>query len=114
MGGVVSANVVLVALANDILHAGARGLGFLEAGWATGAILGGFITSQLPGRLRMGLYVAAVAGLSVGHMATPFVAFLAGAGVVQFIFGLFCALGGKVAQGSALGVVPLHFFGRNP
>jgi len=34
MAGVVSANVVLVALANDILHAGARGLGFLEAGWA--------------------------------------------------------------------------------
>src|SRR6202451_213782 len=30
MAGVVSANVVLVALANDILHAGARGLGFLE------------------------------------------------------------------------------------
>ncbi len=38
MAGVVSANVVLVALANDILHAGPRGLGFLEAGWATGAI----------------------------------------------------------------------------
>ncbi len=35
MAGVVSANVVLVALANDILHAGARGLGFLEAGWAS-------------------------------------------------------------------------------
>src|ERR1700736_6244275 len=76
MAGVVSANVVLVALANDILHAGARGLGFLEAGWATGAILGGFITSQVPGHLRMGLYVAAVAVLSAGHMGTPFVAFL--------------------------------------
>src|SRR6266436_949794 len=43
MAGVVSANVVLVALANDILHAGARGLGFLEAGWATRAICGGLI-----------------------------------------------------------------------
>src|SRR5579863_1338757 len=31
MASVVSANVVIVALANDILHAGARGLGFLEA-----------------------------------------------------------------------------------
>src|ERR1700751_5354788 len=75
MAGVVSANVVLVALANDILHAGARGLGFLEAGWATGAILGGFITSQLPGHLRMVLYVAAVAVLSAGHIATPFITF---------------------------------------
>src|SRR5260370_8532502 len=89
MAGVVSANVVLVALANDILHAGARGLGFLEAGWATGAILGGFITSQLPGRLRMALYVAAIAVLAVGHMAPPFLAFLVGAGLPPFIFGFF-------------------------
>jgi DHA3 family macrolide efflux protein-like MFS transporter len=112
MAGVVSANVVLVALANDILHAGARGLGFLEAGWATGAILGGFITSQLPGRLRMGLYVAAVAVLSVGHMATPFVAFLVGAVLLQFIFGFCRALGGIVAQSSLMSLVPRHFMGR--
>jgi MFS family permease len=112
MAGVVSANVVLVALANDILHAGARGLGFLEAGWATGAILGGFITSQLPGRLRMGLYVAAVAVLSLGHMATPFVAFLAGAVLLQFIFGFCRALGGIVAQSSLMSIVPRHFMGR--
>src|SRR5205814_10295809 len=63
MAGVVSANVVLVALANDILHAGARGLGFLEAGWATGAICGGLLASQLPGAKRMPLYVAACAVL---------------------------------------------------
>jgi MFS family permease len=33
MAGVVSANVVLVALTSDVLHAGARGLGYLESGW---------------------------------------------------------------------------------
>jgi len=64
MAGVVSANVVLVALANDILRAGPRGLGFLETGWATGAIIGGLIASQLPQSLRMPLYVAACAGLA--------------------------------------------------
>src|SRR5246500_939675 len=112
MAGVVSANVVLVALANNILHAGARGLGFLEAGWATGAILGGFITSQLPGRLRMPLYVAACAGLAAGHMATPFVAFLAGATLMQVLFGFFRALGGIVAQSSLMSIVPRHFMGR--
>src|SRR5260370_12236305 len=37
LAGVGSANVVLVALANDILRSGPRGLGFLEAGWAAGA-----------------------------------------------------------------------------
>src|SRR5260370_7107003 len=82
----VSANVVLVALANDILHAGARGLGFLEAGWATGAICGGLIASQLPTALRMPLYVVACAGLPAAHMAPPFVAFLTGPGAMRILF----------------------------
>ncbi|PWT85247.1 MAG: hypothetical protein C5B56_14325 [Proteobacteria bacterium] len=112
MAGVVSANVVLVALANDVLHAGARGLGFLEAGWATGAITGGLIASQLPGDWRMPLYVAACALLAAGHMTTPFVAFLAGAVLLQYIFGLCRALGGVVAQSSLMAIVPRHFMGR--
>jgi MFS transporter, DHA3 family, macrolide efflux protein len=112
IAGVVSGNVVLVALANDILHAGARGLGFLEAGWATGAILGGFITSQLAGKLQLNLYVAGVAVLAVGHMGTPFVAFLAGAVVLQLIFGFCRATGGIVGQSSLMSIVPRHFMGR--
>src|SRR3984893_2214145 len=56
MAGVVSANVVLVALANNVLHAGARGLGFLEAGWAVGAITGGLLASQLSQSVRLTLY----------------------------------------------------------
>ena len=112
IAGVVSGNVVLVALANDILHAGARGLGFLEAGWATGAIMGGFITSQLAGKLQLSLYVAGVALLAVGHMGTPFVSFLAGAVVLQLIFGSCRATGGIVGQSSLMSIVPRHFMGR--
>ena len=112
MAGVVSANVVLVALANDVLHSGARGLGFLEAGWATGAIVGGLLASQLAGSLRLTLYVAALAGLATGHMVVPFTAFLAGAVGLQFFFGLCRALGGVVAQSSLMTIVPRHFMGR--
>jgi MFS family permease len=112
MAGVVSANVVLVALANDLLHAGARGLGFLEAGWATGAISGGLVASQLPGDWRMSLYVAACAVLALGHMTTPFVALLAAAVLLQYIFGFCRALGGVIAQSSLMAIVPRHFMGR--
>src|SRR5208283_2348941 len=38
MAGVISANVLVVALAKDVLSAGARGYGYIEAGWAFGAI----------------------------------------------------------------------------
>jgi MFS transporter, DHA3 family, macrolide efflux protein len=112
MAGVISANVVLVALASDILHSGARGLGFLEAGWAIGAICGGLMASQLPTALRMPLYIAACAGLAAGHMATPFVAILAGAVAMQVIFGFCRALGGVVAQSSLMSIVPRHYMGR--
>jgi DHA3 family macrolide efflux protein-like MFS transporter len=112
MAGVVSGNVVLVALVNDILHSGARGLGFLEAGWAVGAITGGFIVSQLRTSLRMPLYVAVCAVLAIGHMATPFVAFLVGAVVLQAIFGLCRAIGGVTAQSGLMSIVPRHFMGR--
>jgi MFS transporter, DHA3 family, macrolide efflux protein len=112
MASIVSSNVVLVALANDILHSGARGFGFIEAGWAIGAIVGGLITSQLPQRLRLPLYVAAMAGMALGHIAMPFVAFLLGAAILQGCFGFFRALAGVVAQSSLMAIVPKHFMGR--
>jgi len=112
MAGVVSANVVLVALANDILRAGARGLGFLEAGWAVGAITGGLVASQLPAPLRLTLYVASMVGLCTGHMVIPFVSFLVGAVILQALFGCCRALAGVVAQSSIMSIVPRHFMGR--
>ena len=103
---------MLVALVNDILHAGARGLGFLEAGWAIGAITGGLIVSRLNDKLRMPFYVAVCAMLAAGHMATPFVAFLAGAVALQVAFGLCRAMGGVTAQSGLMAIVPRHFMGR--
>jgi len=112
MASIVSSNVVLVALANDILHSGARGFGFIEAGWAIGAIIGGLLTSQLPQRLRLPLYVAAMGGMAFGHVAIPFVTFLFGAVLLQTCFGFFRALSGVVAQSSLMSIVPKHFMGR--
>jgi DHA3 family macrolide efflux protein-like MFS transporter len=103
---------IMMAGVNDILHSGARGLGFLEAGWAVGAITGGFVVSQLRTSLRMPLYVTACAVLAIGHMATPFVAFLVGAVMMQAIFGLCRAVGGVTAQSGLMSIVPRHFMGR--
>jgi MFS family permease len=112
MAGVVSANVVLVALVNEILHAGARGLGFLESGWALGAITGGLLASQLTQSVRLSLYVGAIACLSIGHFVVPWVAFLVGAVTMQTIFGFCRAVSGVVAQSALMSIVPRHFMGR--
>jgi len=112
MASIVSSNVVIVALASEILHSGARGLGMIEAGWAIGAITGGLITSQLPQRLRLPLYVAAMAGMALGHVAMPFATLLFAAVLLQTCFGFFRALAGVVAQSSLMAIVPKHFMGR--
>lgn len=112
MAGVVSGNVVLVALTSDILHAGARGLGYLEAGWAAGAIIGGLIATQLRQTARLTIYVAAFAAMALGHVAAPFVAILLAASLLQGMFGFCRAFGGVVAQSSLLTIVPRHFMGR--
>lgn len=112
MAGVVSANVLVVALAADILHRGARGLGYLEAGWGFGAIIGGLLASQLPQRLRVTLYVFALAGLALGHLAMPFITILVFAILFQSLFGFFRSLSGVVAQASLMFIVPRHFMGR--
>ena len=112
MAGVVSANVLVVALAADILHRGARGLGYLEAGWGLGAIIGGLLASKLRQRLRLALYVAALAGLALGHLTMPYITWLLAAVFFQSLFGFFRALSGVVAQGSLMLIVPRHFMGR--
>jgi MFS transporter, DHA3 family, macrolide efflux protein len=112
MASIVSSNVVLVALASEILHSGARGLGTIEASWAIGAIVGGIVTSQLPQRLRLPLYVTVIGAMALGNVAAPFVGFLLGAAILQGCFGFFRALGGIVAQSSLMSIVPRHFMGR--
>jgi len=112
MGGIVSANVLIVALAGDLLHSGPQGLGFLEGGWGLGAILGGLLASQLPQRVRMTGYCLALAGLAVGHVAMPLVAFLAASVFFQILFGFFRALSGVIAQATLMSIVPRHFMGR--
>ena len=112
MASIVSSNVVLVALVNEILHAGAHGFGLIEAGWAVGAILGGYLASQLPQHVRLPLYVAAMAGMALGHVAMPFVTFLVGAVALQTAFGFFRALSGVVAQSSLMAIVPKQVMGR--
>ena len=112
MGGIVSANVLITALAGDILHRGAVGLGLLEAGWGFGAILGGLLASQLPQRWRLTLYGLSLAGLAIGHVMMPLIAFLVAAVFFQVLFGFFRALSGVVAQATLMAIVPRHFMGR--
>ena len=72
---------------------GALGFGFIEAVWAVGAITGGLITSQLPQKIRLPLYVAVMAGLALWALAVPYVTFLVGAVCCRAVSGFFARSG---------------------
>jgi hypothetical protein len=112
MAGVISANVIVVALAHDLLHAGARGYGFLQAGWALGAVAGGLLALSLPRRRPRGLLLAALIALAAGHALFPFASVIAVAVVMNTFFGACRAVAGVLTQSSILRAVPQHLMGR--
>jgi hypothetical protein len=113
MAGVISANVIVVALARDILQSGPRGYGYIEAGWAAGAVLGGLASQALVRKFSpASVAILALVMLAFGHALFPFVTVLAAAVVISAVFGACRALGGIVTQSSIMAVVPQRLMGR--
>ncbi len=113
MAGVISGNVLVVVLARDILDAGPHGYGYLNAGWAIGAVAGGFLTGPLVKRFpAMAVLLVALVTLSVGHTLFPYVTLLAAAVAMNALFGACRALGGVLTQTSIMSAVPRRLMGR--
>jgi DHA3 family macrolide efflux protein-like MFS transporter len=113
MAGVISSNVLLVTLAQYVLKAGARGFGFLEFGWAFGAVSGGLLVGELVRRYSSpALLIAALAILSIGHALFPYAGYLLIAVAMNALFGACRALGGVLTQTSMMSAVPKRLMGR--
>jgi MFS family permease len=112
MAGVISANVLVVALARDLLSSGATGYGYIEMGWATGAIVGGLAAGSLARKNPCGALILALATLAVGHTLFPYVRFLGLAIAMNALFGFCRAVGGVLTQSSILAAVPRRLMGR--
>ena len=112
MAGVISANVLVVALAKDLLSAGARGYGYIEAGWAVGAIIGGLAAGTLAQKRPYSVLILALATLAVGHTLFPYARVLAVAVAMNALFGVCRALGGVLTQSSIMTTVPRNLMGR--
>ncbi len=112
MAGVISANVLVVALARNLLSAEARGYGYIEMGWAIGAVAGGLAASTLARHNPYRTLVLALAVLAIGHALFPFARVLAIAIAMNALFGLCRALGGVLTQSSIMATVPQRLMGR--
>jgi MFS family permease len=112
MAGVISANVLVVALAKDQLSVGARGYGYIEMGWAFGAVAGGLAAGTMARKKPYTVMVVALAILAVGHMMFPYARVLMAAVLMNALFGVCRALGGVLTQSSIMASVPRHLMGR--
>jgi len=113
MAGVISANVLVVALVRNVLQSGPKGYGYMEAGWALGAVTGGFVTSTLTRWFPPAmLLILALVTLAVGHALFPYVHLLALAVGMNALFGGCRALGGVLTQSAIMSTVPRQLMGR--
>jgi len=113
LGAMVTGVVVTPSLSDRVFHAGAKGYGWLNAGWGTGAFVSALyaprIISWLGGRRAIAISMAV---LSVAIAFAPISGFLALAIVTYFVMGSGRGVGGVAMNTNLMEMVPKHLMGR--
>jgi MFS transporter, DHA3 family, macrolide efflux protein len=105
--------VTTAPLSDRILHAGARGYGWLNAGWAIGAFTSALYASLLIRRLNgRRSVVCAMAMLAISLTLVPWSASLAIAVMCYAVMGTGRGLAGVGISSTMMEMVPKHFMGR--
>jgi MFS family permease len=113
LGAMVTGVVVTPSLSDRIFHAGAKGYGWLNAGWGTGAFVSALYAPQaiswLGGRRAMAFSMAL---LSVCVVCAPIAPFLFLAVAIYFVMGSARGVGGVAMNTGLMEMVPKHLMGR--
>ncbi|HEV2400859.1 MAG TPA: MFS transporter [Candidatus Sulfotelmatobacter sp.] len=113
LGAMVTGVVVTPSLSDRVFHAGAKGYGWLNAGWGTGAFISALYAPQtiawVGGRRAIAFSMAI---LSVCVAFAPISGFLALAILTYFVMGSARGVGGVAMNTSLMEMVPKHLMGR--
>jgi len=113
LGAMITGVVVTPSLSDRIFHAGAKGYGWLNAGWGTGAFVSALYAPQaiawLGGRRAIAYSMAL---LSVCVVCAPIAPLLFIAISIYFLMGSARGLGGVAMNTSLMEMVPNHLMGR--
>jgi MFS family permease len=113
LGAMVTGIVVTPSLSDRVFHAGAKGYGWLNAGWGTGAFVSALyapqIISLIGGRRAIAFSMAI---LSVCMAFAPISGFLVLAIVTYFAMGSARGVGGVAMNTNLMEMVPRHLMGR--
>lgn len=113
VAGMQTQGVTTAPLSEKILHAGARGYGWLNGGWAIGAftstLYAPLFIRMLRGRRSV---VCAMAMLAISMTAAPFAGSIAAAVMCFAVMGSGRGLAGVGISSTMMEIVPKHFMGR--
>jgi MFS family permease len=113
LGAMITGVVVTPSLSDRIFHAGAKGYGWLNAGWGTGAFVSALYAPQaiawLGGRRAIAFSMAL---LSVCVVCAPIAPFLFFAISLYFLMGSARGIGGIAMNTNLMEMVPKHLMGR--
>jgi len=105
--------VVTPPLSERILHAGAVGYGWLNAGWGTGAFLSALYTPWFIAQLGASRSIAICMGLlTISMIVAPLSPLLAVAVLIYAVMGSARGVSGIAINTSLMEQVPQHFMGR--
>ena len=113
LGAMVTGVVVTPSLSDRVFHAGAKGYGWLNAGWGTGAFFSALYAPQmiaLVGGRRAIAFSMAI--LSVCMAFAPISGFLVLAILTYFVMGSGRGVGGVAMNTNLMEMVPKHLMGR--
>src|SRR5215469_15852250 len=113
IGAMVTGVVVTPSLSDRVFHAGAKGYGWLNAGWGTGAFVSALYAPRIIARLGGRRTIAfSMAVLSVCMAFAPISGFLVLAIAIYFAMGSARGVGGVAMNTSLMEMVPKHLMGR--
>jgi MFS family permease len=113
LGAMLTQGVVTAPLSDRVLHAGAVGYGWLNAGWAVGALMSALYAPLLIRRWGSRPTVAISMGLlAVCLVSLPFSTWLALAFFIYWLMGSGRGAGGVAITSGMMELVPNYFMGR--
>ncbi len=113
LGAMVTGVVVTPSLSDRVFHAGAKGYGWLNAGWGTGAFVSALYAPQIIARIGGRRAIAfSMALLAVCVAFAPISGFFFLAILTYFVMGSARGVGGVAMNTSLMEMVPRHLMGR--
>src|SRR2546423_1316252 len=113
LGAMITGVVVTPSLSDRVFHAGAKGYGWLNAGWGSGAFISALYAPQLIAKLGGRRAIAfSMALLAVCVALAPISGFLVLAIATYFTMGSARGVGGVAMNTNLMEMVPRHLMGR--